>query len=183
MVKDFLLPLITIGLAEFGDKTQLSILLLSAKTKKHTQLLLGTLLAFLVADGVAVWAGSRITNFVPLRIVKALSAVAFAICGVIFLMTKKMEIQSKTYSRSPFLLAFVLVSLAEWGDKTQIALTLFATRLNPYFVLAGAMISLILLSSMAIYLGKSLSFNLRPHLINRIAGFLFIIIGISFLLF
>ncbi|NOR76965.1 MAG: hypothetical protein GQ523_00700 [Methanophagales archaeon] len=35
------------GLAEFGDKMQLSIMLLASKTKKHMYLFLGTIRAFL----------------------------------------------------------------------------------------------------------------------------------------
>jgi len=54
MIEDILVPLIVTGLAEFGDKTQLSILLLSLRTKKHLYLLLGVMLAFLIVDGVAV---------------------------------------------------------------------------------------------------------------------------------
>jgi len=67
MIANVLIPLIVIGLVEFGDKTQLSIFLLSAKTKKHLHLLLGVMLAFLIVDGVAVLIGSRIIDIVPMR--------------------------------------------------------------------------------------------------------------------
>ena len=45
MIPDVLIPFVTTGLAELGDKTQLSILLLSSKTKKHLELLLGVMAA------------------------------------------------------------------------------------------------------------------------------------------
>ena len=48
MLQDILIPLIVVGLAELGDKTQLSILLLASKTEKHMQLFLGTILAFFI---------------------------------------------------------------------------------------------------------------------------------------
>ncbi len=57
MLQDILIPLIVVGLAELGDKTQLSTLLLASKTKKHIQLFLGTILAFLIVDGIAIQNG------------------------------------------------------------------------------------------------------------------------------
>ncbi|MBS3778067.1 MAG: TMEM165/GDT1 family protein, partial [Candidatus Thermoplasmatota archaeon] len=35
MIEDIIVPLIAIAIAELGDKTQLSVLLLSSKTTKH----------------------------------------------------------------------------------------------------------------------------------------------------
>ena len=57
MFQDFFIPFLTIGLAEFGDKTQLAILGLSTKTKKHLSLILGVVLAFILTDGLAVILG------------------------------------------------------------------------------------------------------------------------------
>jgi len=54
IIEDILIPLVAIAAAELGDKTQISILLLSSKTKKHLQLLLGVMLAFLIVDGIVI---------------------------------------------------------------------------------------------------------------------------------
>ncbi len=70
MVPDILIPLIVVGLAELGDKTQLSTLLLASKTDKHMHLLLGIILAFLIVDGIAILAGEWITDIAPRRIDK-----------------------------------------------------------------------------------------------------------------
>jgi len=66
MIADILTALIAVGLAELGDKTQLSILLLSSKTKKHMHLLLGVILAFLTVDGAASLFGSWIMGLIPI---------------------------------------------------------------------------------------------------------------------
>ena len=58
MISDILLPFITIALAELGDKTQLAVFALASKTKKHLSLLLGAILAFVIADGLAVILGA-----------------------------------------------------------------------------------------------------------------------------
>jgi len=78
---DVLIPLIVIGLAEFGDKTQLSILLLSSKTKKHLHLLLGVMLAFLIVAGAAVLIGSWIINK---KVLTRITGTLFILMGISF---------------------------------------------------------------------------------------------------
>jgi len=183
MIADVLIPLIMIGLAEFGDKTQLSILLLSAKTKKHLHLLLGVMLAFLLVDGVAVLIGSWIINIVPIRLLKIFSGIIFIIFGVLILRNKEGREKSKSYFKNSFLSGFVLIFITEWGDKTQIASGIFATKYNPLMVLIGAMTALALLSVMAIYLGRFVSNKVDKKVVTKIAGIVFILMGISFFLF
>lgn len=183
MITDILIPLIMIGLAEFGDKTQLSLFLLSSKTKKHLHLLLGAMLAFLIVDGIAVLIGSWIINIVPIRLLKILSGIIFIIFGVLILRNKERKEKSKSYFKNSFLSVFALIFITEWGDKTQIASGIFATKYNPLMVLIGAMTALALLSVMAIYLGRFISNKVDKKVVTKIAGTVFILMGISFFLF
>lgn len=183
MIPDILIPLMVIGLAEFGDKTQLSILLLSSKTKKHLHLLLGVLLAFLIVDGAAVLIGSWVINILPIRLLRILSGIIFIIFGMLLLRDKEVKGESRLYSGSPFLSGFALIFITEWGDKTQIASGIFATKYDPLLVLIGAMTALALLSVMAIYLGKFVSNKVDKKVLTKIAGTVFILMGISFFLF
>ena len=183
MLEDILIPLAVVGLAELGDKTQLSVLLLSSRTQKHLHLLLGVMLAFLVVDGIAILAGQWITTVLPSGLIKILSGAIFIIFGILILRNKEEEIKSKYYSKGPFYSGFALIFLAEWGDKTQIASGLFATQYNGLMVLIGVMTALFLLSVVAIYLGKFVSSRIEEKTITKIAGILFILIGMSFFLF
>ena len=70
-------PLLAVGLAEMGDKTQLSVLLLSSRTREYAQLLAGVMLAFLLVDGFAILVGSWVTNVIPLHLVKLISGAVF----------------------------------------------------------------------------------------------------------
>ncbi|MCP8307212.1 MAG: TMEM165/GDT1 family protein [archaeon] len=183
MFEDLLIPFIVIGLAELGDKTQLSILLLSTKTEKHLHLLSGVILAFLIVDGIAILVGDWITSIVPIDLVKIISGIIFIIFGILTLRSAKKEKGGKYYFKNPFYSGFGLIFLSEWGDKTQIASGLFTTRYNGLMVLIGAMSALTLLSIVAIYLGKFISSKIKRKTITKIAGALFILIGTSFFLF
>ncbi|MFH1126236.1 MAG: TMEM165/GDT1 family protein [Candidatus Altiarchaeota archaeon] len=182
MIEGFLVPLVVVGLAELGDKTQLSILLLSSKTKDHLQLFLGVLAGFLLVDGFAVLAGSWITSIVSLDVLKLISAVVFILFGVLAFRGGESENSGRVYGKSTLISGFALISLTEWGDKTQIMAGLFATKYNPVLVLAGSMVALALLSLAAIYLGRVLSTKMEKSVISRVAGVVFIIMGVSLLL-
>jgi len=164
-----------------GDKTQISILLLSSKTSKHLQILIGALLAFSIVDGVAILAGTWITTIIPINYLKIISSIVFIIIGILMLISKDGE-EKVTKQRNPFFAAFLLIMLTEWGDKTQIAAAIFATQYDGIFVFIGKMTALIILSSIAIFFGKIISTRLNKKVINRTAGIVFIILGITFII-
>ena len=80
-----IIPLLAVGLAEMGDKTQLSILILSTRTKEYFRLLLGVMLAFLLTDGLAILLGSYVGDVIPVTAVKALSGLVFILFGILIL--------------------------------------------------------------------------------------------------
>jgi len=180
---EILIPLVAVGLAEMGDKTQLSVLLLSSRTKQFFQLLLGVMLAFLLADGFAILVGSWVTNVVPVHLVKLISGAVFILFGLLILKGKQEEEEENSLSpKSAFLSGFSMIFLSEWGDKTQIASALFATEYNPWMVFIGVMAALTILSIMAIYLGRFIAGRIDRKTITRIAGAVFMLIGLSFVL-
>ena len=185
MVPDILIPLIVVGLAELGDKTQLSTLLLASKTEKHLHLFLGVILAFLIVDGIAILAGEWITHVVPRDLIKILSGVVFIILGLLTLIfrTKMEETKSKCHFENPFYSGFILIFVSEWGDKTQIAAGLFATKYSGLMVLIGVIMALSLLSIIAIYSGKFISDKVDRETLAKITGISFILMGIAFFLF
>ena len=185
MLQDILIPLIVMGLAELGDKTQLSVLLLASKTEKHLQLFLGTILAFFIVDGTAILAGEGIAHLVPVNLLNILSGSVFIFWGfaILFFRNEKAETKSRYYLEHPFYSGFILIFVAEWGDKTQIAAGLLATRYDGLMVLVGVMIALCFLSIIAIYLGKFISDKADRATLTKITGFLFISMGVLFFLF
>ena len=70
-------------LAEMGDKTQIATVMLAARYNAYGWVVAGTTLGMMLANAPAVWLGERITQRVPLRIVHLLSALVFALLGVL----------------------------------------------------------------------------------------------------
>jgi len=91
-------------------------------------------------------------------------------------------IRQMTNVMADILVPLIAVGLAELGDKTQIASALFATRYDPLMVLVGTMTALTLVSVMAIYLGRLISSRINNRVMTKIAGVVFVLVGISFFL-
>lgn len=181
MLQSIFVPFLTILVAEFLDKSQLSILFLASKTRHHMQLFLGTILAFVIVDGLAIVFGSWLTSFVPDNVLKLIAGIGFIIFGILAFRNSDEDKHVSQTGKSAFVSGFTLVFLSEWGDKTQLASAIFATQYNMVFVFVGVMLALILLSSVAIFVGKALSKRINKILISRVSGGVFILLGLLFL--
>ena len=180
---EIIIPLLAVGLAEMGDKTQLSVILLSSRTREYTRLLAGVMLAFLITDGIAILLGSWVTELIPIYLVKLISGTIFILFGILALKEKqKEEEESRLHSGNILVSGFSLIFLSEWGDKTQIASALFAMEYDPIPVLIGVMAALFVLTVMAIYLGRIISERVDRNLISRAAGVVFLTIGLAIIL-
>src|SRR5690348_8334810 len=117
MLEGLWIPFVAISLAEFLDKSQLSLLLLSSKTKNHFHLFLGAMLAFIIVDGVAILLGAWITSLVPISFIRLLSGAFFIIFGILSFRKSHDEEERIISKKSAFLSGFSLIFAAEWGDK------------------------------------------------------------------
>ena len=173
MLSDFLIPFITIGISELGDKTQLAVMALAAKTKKPLPLFSGAMLGFLVADGLAILLGTFLTKLIPEYYIKILAGIIFIIVGILAIIKKEGNERTQEL-KNPFLAGFVLVVISEMGDKTQIAAGLFATQFNPWLVFIAVLAALSLTTGLSIVLGKAISKVLSEKHISLISGILFL---------
>lgn len=77
--------LLAFFLAEMGDKTQIATIALAAKYSAFYAVVAGTTLGMMLANVPAVLLGGKITKAIPLTVVHAISAVIFAVLGVLTL--------------------------------------------------------------------------------------------------
>jgi len=127
--------------------------------------------------------GSWVTNVIPVHLVKLISGGVFVLFGLLILKGDKDEEEVSNLSpKNAFISGFTMIFLSEWGDKTQIASALFATEYNPWMVFLGVMAALLILSIMAVYLGRFLAGKIDRRVITKVAGVVFLLIGLSFII-
>lgn len=182
-MEDFLIPFGTIALAEMLDKSQLAVLLLAGRYKNHVTLFSGVMLAFLVLSILAVLAGSFATTLLPQSFLQIVAGILFILFGILSFRHEEEKQSLKKTGSNAFVTGFSLLFIAELGDKTQLATATFATQYNPWLVLLGAFFALTLLGFLALKLGGYLADHLNKELIHKIAGVIFVLLGIGFLLF
>ncbi len=72
-------------LAEMGDKTQIATVMLAAQYNAWAWVVAGTTLGMMIANAPVVWLGDAITKRVPIALVHKVSALIFAVLGVLAL--------------------------------------------------------------------------------------------------
>jgi Ca2+/H+ antiporter, TMEM165/GDT1 family len=77
---------VTFFLAEMGDKTQIATVALAARYDTLVPVVAGTTLGMMLADVPAVFLGDRIAQKVNMRLVHGISALIFALLGVLTLL-------------------------------------------------------------------------------------------------
>lgn len=73
---------VTFFLAEMGDKTQIATVAMSARFTDVIMVVAGTTLGMLIADVPAVFAGDKLANRIPMKLVHGIAAAMFAAMGV-----------------------------------------------------------------------------------------------------
>jgi Ca2+/H+ antiporter, TMEM165/GDT1 family len=74
-------------LAEMGDKTQIATVMLAARYDAYLfWVVVGTTLGMMLANAPVVWLGARATRLLPLRVVHIVSALVFAVLGLLALL-------------------------------------------------------------------------------------------------
>lgn len=88
MLKLVLTTFILVFIAELGDKTQITTMLLVAQNKSIWPVFIGASLALVCSSLVGVLAGEIISKYFPPSFIQNSAAVAFIVIGVLLLFGK-----------------------------------------------------------------------------------------------
>lgn len=168
--------------AEMGDKSQLVCMTLAARYRA-TPVVLGATLAFLLLNGIAVVLGANLSHWAPDGLVTGAAGLMFIGFGIHSLLSEDSEVEngdenSLSTSSSAFFTTFLLLFLAELGDKTQVAVLGLATTEYWVGVFIGATLALITTTVLAVWIGRDLLTKLPMHQLHRLSGLLFLGFGV-----
>lgn len=79
---------ILVFLAELGDKTQLSTMMLASKSGSVWHVFIGSACALVLSSLLGVFAGSLLNKFIPVSYIQICSGIAFLIIGFLLLSGK-----------------------------------------------------------------------------------------------
>ena len=160
-----------IFLAEFGDKSQLACMLLASR-HRTMPVFLGASTAFLLLNILAVLLGSAAIQLIPQAVLAMAAALMFIVFSAKALFGRIDEEQSVTEksSHSIFVTAFILIFIAELGDKTQLSVAALSVTLAPFAVYIGATLALLITTALGVVGGRWLLKFVPLMILHRVSG-------------
>ena len=165
-----------IAAAEIGDKSQLVCMTLASR-HRAMPVLLGAIAAFAFLNTLAVIFGVAIASWLPETIVAATVAFLFAAFGIHSLRIKEddddLDVKEKS-GHGIFFTTFLLITVAEFGDKTQLAVVALSSTAVPLAVWLGSTTALASISALGILAGRTLLQKVPLVLLHKISGAIFL---------
>jgi len=173
-----------IFLAEMGDKSQLVCMALASKHKTRP-VAFGAIAAFGLLNLFAVTLGSNLSQLIPQQWITLAAAILFILFGLHSLFAGHKEesdddVTQLKSKRGILLTTFVMIFLAELGDKTQLAVFTMSSTYLPVSVWIGSTLALTATSLLGIYAGRKWLAKVNIQLLHKISGLFFI--GLALLL-
>jgi putative Ca2+/H+ antiporter (TMEM165/GDT1 family) len=142
---------------------------------------LGAVAAFAFLNLLAVLFGAAIAAWLPEWVVTAAVAVLFAVFGISALRFKEEE-DDEEIAEKPghgiFATTFLMIFLAEFGDKTQIAVAGLGSTADATATWVGATLALACTSIVGVVAGRRWLNRLPLHWIHRISGVFFLLLAL-----
>ncbi len=179
----FLLALVVVFAAEFGDKSQLLALSLAAR-RPVVPVLAGVALAAVTLQGLSVAVGAAVGAAVPASLLAVVSGAGFLLAALLTLRgddDEQVDLPARS-AGSTVLLAFGAMFLAELGDKTMLAGAALATRDAAVPTWLGGSLGFFAADALAVLLGMRLFRRLRPRTVRLSTAALLAVLGVVLLL-
>jgi len=168
-----------IAAAEIGDKSQLVCMTLASR-HRAMPVLLGAIAAFAFLNTLAVVFGVAIASWLPETIVAATVAFLFAAFGIHSLRIKEddedLDVKEKS-GHGIFFTTFILITVAEFGDKTQLAVVALSSTTVPLAVWLGSTTALASISALGILAGRTILQKVPLVLLHKISGTIFLVLS------
>jgi putative Ca2+/H+ antiporter (TMEM165/GDT1 family) len=176
-----------IFLLELPDKTALAALLLATR-HRPLPVFLGAAAAFVIQSAVAVLAGSLL-SLLPRQPIRIGAGLLFLVLAALLIARnlrkekaeeeRAVEQEERRHHR-PFVTAFSVVFIAEWGDLTQLASAALQARYQqPVVVFTAATLALWTVSAIAVMLGNRLGAWIPERPLQLAAAGVMVVVAIA----
>jgi putative Ca2+/H+ antiporter (TMEM165/GDT1 family) len=196
----FLSAFILVFVAELGDKTQLAVVTQTCRFRRPWPVFLGASLALTGVTAIGAAGGGVLAHLLPPHWLRAAGALAFVFAGL-WVARGALRARSSPTSEpgdpasapendcadvtrgwdwKAFGSTFALLSAAELGDKTQLAvLSLSGQSYAPWAVFAGATLALTTVTALAVLGGEGLSRRVPQRALLWVSALTFVVVGLS----
>ncbi len=165
--------------AEFGDKSQLMCMTLAFR-HEALPVFFGALLAFGFLNGLAVTFGAIIASWLPEYLIATIVMLLFAVFGFYALLANHQDDSDTTTQKNIhniFFSTFILITVAEFGDKTQLAVVALSSAALPIAVWLGATLALASTTAIGIFAGRKILQKFSLKLLHRFSGIIFLLMA------
>ena len=181
-MNSFIEAFLLVFVAEMGDKSQLLSLAFATKYKLST-VITGIAIGIGLNHGLAIIAGSFISQYIELDYIRLIAAGIFILFGLLSLRLdydEEEEENSRFKNFGPIITIAGTFFIGELGDKTQIlAMTMGAIAENKLLIFAATFSSMMIVSIIGIFVGRILKKQVPEVTMNIIAAVLFLFFGLN----
>jgi putative Ca2+/H+ antiporter (TMEM165/GDT1 family) len=170
-----------VALAEMGDKTQLLALILAARFRKPWPIVLGILVATIANHALAGAVGAWVTTLLGPDVLRWVLGASFIAMAVWMLIPDKMD-DGETGNAPRFGVfgtTVVAFFLAEMGDKTQIATVMLAAQYNPYWVVVGSTLGMMVANAPVVWFGDAITKRVPIRIVHIVSAMVFAVLGVA----
>jgi len=169
-----------IAAAEIGDKSQLVCMTLASR-HRAAPVMAGAVAAFAFLNTLAVVFGAAIAKWLPDYWVAGVVALLFAGFGLHALLQQddddeEGEVVEKSV-HGIFFTTFLLITVAEFGDKTQLAVVAFSSTALPLAVWLGSTLALAFTSGLGVLAGRTVLQRMPLGILHKISGVIFLLLS------
>jgi len=167
------------GLAEWGDRTQLFVIVLAARFGRPGAILAGLAVAALANSLIAAFGGMLVHDLITTRALSLLVALALLMAGAGSLISRRPPDMAARWRTGAFVTAAVSLFLLEIGDKTQFVTFALGARFDSVaLTAAGATAGILIANAPAAVLGEALGKTVPVRPIRWAIAALLILTGL-----
>jgi putative Ca2+/H+ antiporter (TMEM165/GDT1 family) len=176
-----LVSLLTVAVAEIGDKTQLLSLTLAAKYRRPWPICVGIFIATLVNHAMAGGVGALLAGWISPIAMRWAVTISFLSMAVWALIPDKVDDADVAKGAGHGLVIATIITffLAEMGDKTQLATVALAVQYHPLWqVVAGTTLGMMIANVPVVWLGARFAERIPLAAARVTAALLFLGLGL-----